>query len=149
METITPAFDEAPGHYHPSMKPQRSMCDRSKMSANSRDSGYESLAVAVIEQAILDYFRLVRGGAVRRGEINVRLWRTVFIRDGKQSQRHAIKDMTITDAQELIAFLKNVDGYATAIGLDRDWRDLWKQVLRLEVTGNYRGFLRRKEIEDE
>ena len=150
MNIIQPAQDEAPGHYHPSIKPpRRSMCEKSIIHANNREPGYESLACAIIEQAVVDYFTLVRGGAVRRGEIVATVWSTPFTRRGKRCHRHAIKYMTSTDARELIRFLQNVDKFADSIELSRDWSDLWKQVLRLETTGNYRGFLNRKGAEVE
>jgi len=140
--------DESPGHYHPRMKqPRRSLCEKSRFNANDREPGWESLACAVIEQAIVDYFTLVRGGAVRRGEIKATTWTTPFMRNGKRCQRHLIKHMTSTDARELVRFLQNANDYANAVELSRDWSDLWKQVLRLETTGNYRGFLNRKGAE--
>ena len=147
---IATAQDEAPGHYHPRMKqPRRSLCEKSRFSANARPAGWESLATAIIEQAILDYFQLVRGGAMRRGRIIAKLWTTPLMRDGKRGQRHAIKSMTQIDAEELVKFLKNADRYADAVELTRDWSDLWSQVMRLEMTGNYRGFLRRKGYEND
>jgi hypothetical protein len=150
VQKMSYEIDESPGHYHPAMKPRRrSMCEKSRMSANNREPGWESLAAAIIEQAVVDYFILVRCGAVRRGEMKATAFTTGFVRGGKEMQRYAKKGMTVTDAMELIRFLKNVNKFADAVELSRDWSDMWKHILRLETTGNYRGFLNRKGLEVE
>jgi hypothetical protein len=144
-DTHIAVMDESPGHYHPSMKPpRRSMCEKSVFNGNNREPGYESLACAIIEAAIVDYFTLVRRGVVRRGEIIVKQWSEIIQRDNGTHYKYSVKGMTRNDAVELIRFLKSAGEFAESIELQRDWSDLWKQVLRLETTGNYRGFLNRK-----
>jgi hypothetical protein len=147
IQQANPA-DEAPGSYNPRMRtPRRSMCEKSRFYATDREPGYESLACAIIEAAIVDYFTLVRRGVVRRGEIIIKQWSEIIQRDNQTHYKYSVKGMTRNDAVELIRFLKSAGEFAESIELQRDWSDLWSQVLRLETTGNYRGFLNKKESE--
>lgn len=129
-------LDFAPGHYHPRKKYERNMSETARVNANLRGAGEESLCVAVIEQAVVDYFTLVRAGAVVAGRLTGEWIEHVRSGDKKQ-KRYVIRGITRSDAEALLDFLKNLDAFADHIELKRDWRDAWPQILHLERTRNY------------
>jgi len=135
--SLSSAYDFSHAHYHPrkSYAP-KVRSERSSFNAQLRDVGHHSLAVAIIEQAITDYFTLVRARLVRFGVLAGQ-----WSERAKTTSIYRVKHMTKTDAESLLEFFNNFDRFADAIELKRDWRDLWKQVQRLEATGNYRRFL--------
>jgi len=138
---IQTAWEEAPGHYHPEKVWNRTRSDKSIVSAANRDAGEKSLCVAVIEQAVVDYFRLVRAGLIKGGKIAGLAWEKHRVSVGRKFRRSTICDMTRQEAETLIGFLQNLDRYADTIELDRDWSDCYENILRLERTGNYRNCL--------
>jgi hypothetical protein len=141
----TEAYDFSYPHYHPLKDygpSERS--DKSTFNSMRRDVGHHSLAVAVIEQAITDYFTLVRARLVRFGKL-AGSWSL----KAKTTSVYRVKHMTRSDAECLLEFLQSFNRYADAIELKRDWSDLWRQVKRLEATGNYRLFLQIHDNDDE
>lgn len=128
--------DFAPGHYHPRKRYERNKSEQARTNANLREPGEVSLCVAIIEQALADYFTLVRAGAIRFGTLRGK-WRE-YVNNGNQRQcRYVIRGLTQTDAMALLDFLRNLDTFADHIELKRDWRDAWPQILHLERTRNY------------
>lgn len=126
----------APGHYHPRKKYERNQSEQACTNANNREPGEVSLCIAIIEQAIADYFTLVRARAIRFGNICGK-WREYVNSGNKKQCRYVIRGITQTDAMALLDFLRNLDTFANHIELKRDWQDAWPQILRLERTRNF------------
>ena len=97
-----------------------------------RMEGVNSLCVAVLEQAIYDYFLLVRAGVVKWGR---------FIGDwgeGRHSYRK-IDNMQRRDAVFLLEFIRGEAGaFGRAAELSRDWSDLWRIIQRIERSQTYK-----------
>jgi hypothetical protein len=141
IQSIQTAYDEAPGHYHPEREYNRKRSGKSVMHNGNREAGPQSLCVAIIEQAIVDYFRLVRAGLIKGGAIAGNKWEKYRVSSGRKFRRSTICDMTRQEAESLIGFLQGLDKYADTIELNRDWSDCYENILRLERTGNYRRYM--------
>jgi hypothetical protein len=135
------SYDEAPYYYHPEKITNRERSGKSVLHAVNRDPGAKSLCVAIVEQAVLDYFRLVRAGLIRFGRLAGTKWEKYRVSVGRRFRRSTICDMTRQEAESLILFLQELNQFADAIELDRNWSDCWQNILRLERTGNYRKYM--------
>jgi len=141
------AYDEAPGYWY-NTSPIIKMEGKATFAAQKRDVGMHSLVVSVAEQAITDYFSLVRAGVVREGVLIGRF--REHVKSGKtRIKRYVIKGMTKTEATTLIEFLTNFERYADAAELKRDWSGIFGQILELERSGQYRRYLQIHESDDE
>lgn len=105
-----------------------------------RTPGWESLAVAVIEQAISDYFALRNAGAVRWGKMtnNPRLGKRTV--KGKTYNATSIYGIDLPDIPRILKFLDGgVQHWADLCELDADgWDGLMKAIIQKERKGDYR-----------
>lgn len=136
---------EGSAYYYPGRKPKAYEDKNSMINANRRQVGEFSLCCAVIEQALQDYFVLVRRGAMRMGEL-VGKWDDKTDKQrrpgtNKQDSKSHIAGITRSDAVLLLEFLRNLETYADAIELRLDWKNAWEKILELERSGRYRGGL--------
>jgi hypothetical protein len=108
-----------------------------------RIPGERSLLVAVIEQAVCDYFILMRRKAIRFGKL------TGKVGEGRQKSKskktgeyyiaHTVNGMTAKEMNELIDFLKhNAQRFADAAELDMDISSLFDKVISLERSDRFR-----------
>lgn len=134
---------EGPAYYHPGRKPKSYEDKNSMINANRRQVGELSLCCAVIEQALQDYFVLVRRGAMRMGKL-VGNWDGKADRQrrpgtNKVDSKSRIAGITRSDAALLLEFLQDLETYADAIELKLDWSNAWEMILEMEHSGRYRG----------
>lgn len=101
--------------------------------ATDRIPGEKSLIVAVIEQAIMDYFILRRFGAVEFRQITGK-WK-----DRKQGGK-CYQNMQPSDLVVLLYFLRrDVPLLFDVAGIDLSDVLVWDGILRLEKSGRWRG----------
>lgn len=115
----------------------------SMINASCRPVGELSLCCAVIEQALQDYFVLVRRGAMRFGKL-VGDWEEHTDKQTRKGTKKIdskcrVGAITRTEAKSLVDFLQHVDRFADAIELKYEWSGLWERIIYLEKTGQYRG----------
>ena len=123
-------------------KPKHDKSKRKRMHeiAICRTPGWESLAVAVIEQAISDYFVLRNHGAVKWGKACKNFRQGKRKVDGKLYNAGNIYDIDLHDIPRILKFLNGgVQRWADLCELDADgWDGLMKAIIRKERKGDYR-----------
>ena len=104
-----------------------------------RTPGWESLAVAVIEQAITDYFVLRNHKAVLFGKVNEKHKKKVRHYKGLPYQATHIYGIAYSDIRELLKFLDGgVQRWADLCELDAEgWDGLMGAILRRERSGKF------------
>lgn len=107
--------------------------------AACRAPGWESLAVAVIEQAITDYFVLRNHKAVIFGKVNPRHEKKVRRCKGTPYQATHIYGIAYSDIRELLNFLDGgVQRWADLCELKAGgWNGLMGAILRREKAGKF------------
>lgn len=123
-------------------KRHRHKNDDLTFSSQYRVPGWKSLAVAIIEQSIMDYFTLVRRKAMRFGKLTGHIGekrREKRNKFGEHYMTHSVAGYTANDMRELLAFL---DGGAKRLAelanIDINLDDMMRRILRYEASGNYR-----------
>ena len=123
-------------------RPKHDKSKRKRMHeiAICRTPGWESLAVAVIEQAISDYFVLRNAGAVRWGKMTGKARLNKRTVNGHTYNATVIYGIDLPDIPRILKFLNGgVQRWADLCELDADgWDGLMKAIIRKERKGDYR-----------
>lgn len=140
MSVYQIATDEGFPQYQKKYEEER---DYAVINSLVRIPGEKSLLVAVIEQAIVDYFVLVRRGSMRFGNLTGKIGearqRTYSKRTKERYVTHTVGGMTANDMRELVQFIKtDAATYADAADLSIDISGLFDKIIELEKTNRFR-----------
>lgn len=153
MTLIQITYDELPGIYRSDKKNYGIYRGEDcVLTAALRTPGEKSLCVAIIEQAVMDYFILVRRGAIKQGKLTGKCGEKrqdkLSKKTGEQYMTHTIEGMTANDMRQLINFLQfDIARLSNACNFDISTQGMFERILELERTGNYPGSQERRSRE--
>ena len=108
--------------------------------SHQRAPGWDSLAAAVIEQAITDYFILVHAGMVRFGRrTGVKQGKKNNRRNGRVYMSYVVSGIPLTEVQSTIDFIHHdVARWATVCEMQSDnWQNLYNAIIMRERSGKH------------